>query len=359
MSKEYSKIIEEVLDEGSVGDTKIEFLKSIKSHLENNNLTELMACHGPCPDGIVSGALLKCIFPNYTLVPLDYWFINHPKLSKIAEGIQWRAVIDLVPLNQTFEKELYIDHHQSALKYKINSKQVLFYTEGESAAAVCFDCYPKKSIFPAHMESLVTLSRITDTGNEPGSPPIDTPKKTIECSNDELVWLFEDACNACSSVTQVLELVDGFVKFGKQFLNQDRVQESVKKSREERKRAIDLGLTVKLGYDFVVTISKDGQLDNTSLLKSAISRCRVGGASFVEERNGSIRISLRLSKIFQNSNGFDINTYRLDTLANRLNGGGHMAAAGARSENIEVGLNEFKTWATSLNLNLLVCDFRT
>jgi len=93
-------------------------------------------------------------------------------------------------------------------------------------------------------------------------------------------------------------------------------------------------------------------------LKAAISKCRVGGASFVEDRDSSVRISLRLSKIFQNSDGFDINKYRLDTLANRLNGGGHMAAAGARSKNIEGGLNEFKAWAKSLNLKLLVHDFR-
>jgi len=358
MSNEYSKVIDEVIQEGSVGDTKIDYLKSIKEHLETNKLTELMVCHGPCPDGIVSGTLLKCIFPNYTLVPLDYWFINHNKLGKIAETIKWRAVIDLVPLNQSFEKELYIDHHQTALQYKINATQVLFHTHGESAAAVCFDTYPKKSIFPSHIQQLVDLTRITDTGNQPGSPPIDIPKKTIECSKDELVWLFEDACSSCSSVKEVLELVDGFKNIGIQFLDQDTIQKRVKKSREERKRAIDLGLTVQEGYDFVITISKDGQFDSTSLLKAAISKCRVGGASFVEDRDSSVRISLRLSKIFQNSDGFDINKYRLDILANRLNGGGHMAAAGARSKNIEGGLNEFKAWAKSLNLKLLVHDFR-
>jgi len=43
------------------------------------------------------------------------------------------------------------------------------------------------------------------------------------------VWLFEDACSSCSSVKEVLELVDGFKNIGIQFLDQDTIQKRVKK----------------------------------------------------------------------------------------------------------------------------------
>jgi len=173
------------------------------------------------------------------------------------------------------------------------------------------------------------------------------------------VWLFQDACYSCENATHVAQLADGFVKSGVLFLDQTEIQERVNGSRNYRKQALDLGLTVALDHDFVITITKDGQYDSVSLLKSAMTRCRVGGASVVVEQSGSIRISLRLSKIFQSSEGFDLDKYRLDLVANKLNGGGHRAASGARAQNIEIGLNELKLWADSLKLKLLIADFRS
>ncbi len=338
-----------------ISKTKKEYLLSLKKILEKSG-HELVAIHGPCSDGVISGVLLKFLFPESTVIPIDYWFIKDEYLGEISEKLPWKAIGDLSPLNQSLIKELYFDHHRTSIGKTFNAEKVFFDANGESASSVLFDALKSKINFPQHFEKLVELTRITDTGNYPGDPPINPPKKVEKCSFDELVWLFDDATSSCKNAFEVIDLIDGYFKEGVEYLNNESIQERIKHYREERKEAWELGQKIE-NTDFLVFIVKDEQLDHRSLLRSILTRVNIGAASVVEELDHSARISLRIKKSYQKENK-EWEKYRVDQLAKSMNGGGHMAASGAKTKTVQEAIEKISQWASEKGLNLIIADFR-
>ncbi len=356
LTKDALLIIDNTLQEKTIPESKIDFLRSIRDLLRTKS-APYIAVHGPCPDGTVTGALLLDIFPRAAILPLDYWFINHPQLRSIANSLEWLAVGDLKPLNPSYTKQLYVDHHRTSISQLFNAHEVYFNSKGASASAVLFDATRSLFQYAPQLEELVDLTRITDTGNHPGLPPLDPPCGVESCSHDELVWLFEDANSSCVTAFEILDLIEGFRRKGVSHLNSPSIQSRIKILRKNRKIAWEAGQKNVKPADFVVVIAKDLQFDSRSLLLSALQKANIGGVSIIEEQSRKCRLSFRIRKDVQKSNK-EWEKYRIDLLATSLNGGGHMAAAGAKADSVELAKEKILAWAKSLNMSVSVADLR-
>ena len=343
------------LAEQSIPESKADFLASICDLLRKDS-GPFIATHGPCPDGTVTGSLLQEIFPEATVIPLDYWFINHSQLGLLANSIEWLAIGDLRPLNPSHTKQLYVDHHRSSVSQLFNAHEVYFNSKGESASAILFDATRIKIPYSSELEKLVDLTRITDTGNHPGQPPLSSPRHVESCSDEELVWLFEDANSSCFTAFEILDLIDGFREKGIYHLNSPKIQSRIANLRKNRKIAWDAGQTAEPA-DFIIVIAKDLQFDSKSLLSSVLQKARIGGVSIIEEPSGQCRLSFRLRKDFQRNN-LSWEKYRIDLLATSLNGGGHMAAAGAKADDVRSAIEKILAWAKTLDLRVSIADLR-
>jgi hypothetical protein len=284
LEKNALDVIDNVLKEQSIPESKTDFLQSISTLLEKG-LESYVAIHGPCPDGTVVGSLFLEIFPEATVIPLDYWFINHSLLGSLANSIEWIAIGDLKPLNPFYTKQLYVDHHRSSISQVFNAHEVYFNSNGASASAVLFDAIKTRFQFSSELEKLVDLTRITDTGSHPGLPPLDSPKKVESSTDEEIVWLFEDASSSCATALEILDLIKGYRKKGIYHLDSPEIRSRITNLRKNRKIAWNAGQSVEVA-DFVIIIAKDLQFDSKSLLLSALQKAKIGGVSIIEERSG-------------------------------------------------------------------------
>ncbi len=355
LEKEPLHVIDKALKEQTIPESKVDFLISLQDLLRKVS-GPLIAIHGPCPDGTVTGSLLQEIFQEATVIPLDYWFINHSLLGPLANSIQWLAIGDLKPLTPSHIKQLYVDHHQSSISQVFNAREVYFNSSGASAASVLFDATRARFRYPPDLEKLVDLTRITDTGNHPTLPPLSSPCNVEACNDDELVWLFEDANSSCHTAFEILDLVEGFRKKGIYYLDSPKIRSRIISLRKNRKIAWEAGQIAEPA-DFIIIVAKDLQFDSRSLLLSALQKAKIGGVSIIEEQSGQCRLSFRIRKAFQKHDK-SWEKYRVDLLASSLNGGGHMTAAGAKADGVESAIDRILAWAKSLGMGVSITDLR-
>jgi len=335
--------------------TKIDIRKRYSKELDAllDREEEKVAFHYNCTDGIVSATLVKSTFKEKELLflPIDYVLLNaNDSLSQKITNNQWFAIVDLSPFNANTAK-LYVDHHISNVGQRFNAQRVYF-VAGAPSTAYLFDKHCNTNL-PDFLKELVKMTEITDTASYKINAPYEFKKEQSEYSWDEKIWLLEDACKTAFTIAEHKELIEILNTKGWEGLWKTSILKRIKVLRGKRKEANKI-VSNASAADLVLIIDKPdhysiGYITHELLHKGA----KVG--IYATTYDDYVKLSLRLSKRLSED---EINYYRVDNLAKRMNGGGHKPASGCQTKTLDEAIKIIKEWATNKKLSIAIIDLR-
>ena len=311
-----------------------------------------VAYHFNCPDGLVSAALFRYLFGDQDLdfIPIDYPLLKDEETANILTKAEWFAILDLSPFNSNLI-QYYFDHHISNQGVEIKSKVSVFDPNSPSGAALITDHFRDK--LPDYMIELSEITKITDTASYGSPSPLEINENLNEYSWDERVWFIEDACKSTFTVAEhdlVLELL---ASKGLDGLWEKDVLNRVRRLRNSRKESFNIAQEIELS-EFIILIDKPLHY-NIAAISSELQKRGVKGVSYITVYPEEVKISFRLNRALTAE---EVDKYRVDSLANKMAGGGHKGASGAEMKNLEETLEIIKIWIKEVQLNLKIVDLR-
>jgi len=308
--------------------------------------------HFNCPDGIVSAALIRSIFPNeiLTFIPIDYPMLKDQEVVHYFLQTEWFAIVDLSPFN-TKEIEYYFDHHISNKDKEIKAKQHLFDFQAPSAAALIAKYFSDR--IPDFLKELADLTEITDTASYKIPAPLNLEKNYKNLSWDEKTWFLEDACKTTYTIPEHNELINILSSTGLRGLWKDSIIKRIEKLRQSRKEAYEIAENLEL-KDFVIIVDNPFHYNTAYIARGVMKRGAIG-AAYITDYPGEVKLSLRLSRSLSPE---EVEKYRVDLLANQMSGGGHKGASGAEAENLEFALDKIIKWTKQKNLTSKILNLK-
>ncbi len=308
--------------------------------------------HAADADGVISAVILKTLeeFQNAIFIPLGYQEIRHPEFGKFLQALNWAAIVDLPPFNES-SIALYSDHHLTNKGLSKIAEVVLFDENAPSAASLLAKYFNKR--LPDSLKLLADLTTITDTANFTIPPPTDFPPSFIEATRQEQAWLLDDLCRTPESAEEVLKLVQDFT-----------IQEfEIFKSEVYHKRIVDLRNlrkeSIKLGEDFeikdvIVIIQGKMKILTSALVHSLFEKgAKITCVFYPGKRftGLSFRVNSQIPE-------FELEQFRVDHIAGRFSGGGHPRAAGGRGTSFKSTMKEVIDWIEQKDFSYRVYDLR-
>ncbi len=311
-----------------------------------------VAYHFNCPDGLVSAALFHYLFKDQDLVfiPIDYPLLKDEKISNILTTADWFAILDLSPFNSS-TIEYYFDHHISNQGVEIKSNVSVFEPKSPSGASLITDYFKDK--LPEFMVELSEITKITDTASYGSPSPMEINDTLSDNDWDERVWFLEDACKSTFTVAEhdlVIELLSSKGLVG---LWEKDILNRVRRLRNSRKESFNIAQEIEM-TDFIIIIDKPLHY-NIAAISSELQKRGVKGVTYITVYPEEVKISFRLNRALKPE---EVEKYRVDLLANKMDGGGHKGASGAEMENLEETLGIIKNWIKEVQLKLGVVDLR-
>ncbi|MHA1450100.1 MAG: hypothetical protein ACTSP4_11830 [Candidatus Hodarchaeales archaeon] len=303
-----------------------------------------VAFHRADADGVVSAVIVKKAFPGEKLVfiPLGLEAINRTDFGSYLMDLNWHSVVDLPPFNKK-KCKLISDHHRSSESMQKNAEIVLFDPEAPSAAYLLAKHF--KDIDNETRE-LARLTEITDTASFTIPAPLQVQEEYS--TEQERAWAINDLCKALESSQRVLELVERLADEGFKAIPK-HYNRKLAEHRSLRKKSIDLISNLKCKELTIIILDKN-TMDDTSMLHELLSKGAKVGISMVRLQS-SYKMRLRHSKTLSREENI---MYRVDDLAGKLNGGGHIAASGARVRDSQKALDIIISWAKMKKLDFII-----
>ena len=311
-----------------------------------------VAYHFNCPDGLISAALVKYLFPKERLVfiPLDYAFFKDEIMVKGLADSDWFAIVDLEPFNHQ-PAEYFVDHHISNVNKKFNANNVYFVAGAPSAAFLIEKLFFNK--LPEYLKELVRMSTVTDTASYKIPAPLEVNEEPSKMSWDEKIWFLQDVCKSSFTIKEHDELLEILPSEGWNGLLKNHLIEKVKRLRNKRKISKEIAQKITLS-DFIVII--DNPLHyNLAYIASELQKRGAVGAVYITVYPSEVKLSFRLSRALSPK---EVDKYRVDLLANAMGGGGHKPASGAEMNNLEEALDKINSWAKKKGLKVNTVDLR-
>lgn len=358
-------MLRKIIEAYPTEDKRRKFLEDVEGFVnEFEDDDEIFATHGHCTDGFIAAVMLRYAIPHAKILPLDYWFLNEPKAKPLRE-LPFKGIVDLAPFNVA-TVEFWVDHHLSAVGKKVNAKRIRFDCDGDSGSyQLLLSGFLGE--FPDHIVELVALTRITDTASYTILPPYEPENHLDELLQfpyayvDDLnkvnkqiqrkAYLLDDAVSTAFDFWDWQQLVNKFASKGFEAIKE--ILPKINEKRAERRIAYDIAQKLPVS-DFVAFIVPDEKYDVFALRRYLQARGPKAIGSITESHNG-FRISLRRAKGLSAEENSQI---QLHLLAERLKGGGHAAASGGFSEDLETALKEMKAWASEAGLKFEFVDLR-
>ncbi|MFX0172641.1 MAG: bifunctional oligoribonuclease/PAP phosphatase NrnA [Candidatus Hodarchaeota archaeon] len=311
-----------------------------------------IAFHKSDADGIVSAVILKILggkFKNSVFIPLEYQEIRHPKFGYFLKKINWIAIVDLPPFNES-KISLYADHHLTNKKMNKQASVILFDENSPSTALLLADHYNKK--IPKYLHLLSDLTSITDTANYSTEPPTKTPSSFPRTREDQ-AWLLDDLCRTPESAEDSLKLVQDLSREEIGIFENIMYRQRISKIRTFRKKSMELGESFDIEDVILIVRGKEKIMTSALVHKLFVRGAKITCVLFPGKQFTGI--SLRVNPQIPDS---ELETYRVDFLATDLSGGGHPRAAGGRGFSLKRTLNELVTWAQVKQFTYQIYDLR-
>ncbi len=308
--------------------------------------------HFNCPDGIVSAALVKHVFPSIELlfIPIDYPMLKDKEVMESFVLTNWFAIVDLSPFNSK-EIDYFFDHHISNVGHKINAKEHVFDPKAPSAAALIAIYFSDK--VSNFMKELADMTEITDTASYKTPAPLTLKENFEENDWDDKVWFLQDVCKSTYTVEEHDQLIEILSISGLSGLWKEEILDRVKVLRQSRKDAFERTEEIDL-KDFIIIIDSPFHY-NTAFIAREVMKKGAIGVAYITVYPAEVKISLRLSRALKPE---AVEKYRVDLLAKQMAGGGHKGASGAEMENLELSLEEIIEWTKEKGLETEIVDLR-
>ncbi|MCE7741503.1 MAG: hypothetical protein GOP50_03505 [Candidatus Heimdallarchaeota archaeon] len=314
--------------------------------------TKKVGYHFNCPDGVVSAALLKHVFPSLNLqfIPIDYPMLKDKEVMESFTLTDWFAIVDLSPFNSK-EIDYFFDHHISNVGKKINATEHVFDPKAPSAAALIALYFSDK--VSNYMKELADITEITDTASYKTPAPLALKENFEENDWDDKIWFLQDVCKSTYTIEEHDQLIEILSINGLKGLWKEEILERVKAVRQSRKDAFDRAEEIDI-KDFIIII--DSPLHyNTAFIASEVMKKGATGVAYITVYPDEVKISLRLSRSLKPQT---VEKYRVDLLAKKMDGGGHKGASGAEMESLEPSLEEIIEWTKEKVLETEIVDLR-
>ncbi|MFX0183113.1 MAG: hypothetical protein ACFE95_08545 [Candidatus Hodarchaeota archaeon] len=311
-----------------------------------------VAFHLADADGIVSAVILKSLggkFQDTVFIPLDYQEIRHPKFGFFLKNLDWIAIVDLPPFNET-EIYLYADHHLTNKEMTKHAKIILFDENSPSTASLLANYY--KNRLSEFLYLLAELTTITDTANYTIEPPINTPS-SFPTSKQEQAWLLDDLCRTPGSTERALSLVHDLSREKLKIFENKVYKRRISERRTIRKKAMELGEAFDIA-DVILIVHGKEKIMKSALVHKLFNR-GVKITCILFPGKQFTGISLRVNPQIPNS---ELDRYRVDLIATELSGGGHPRAAGGRGSSFKKTLKRIVNWAQEKHFNYQIYDLR-
>lgn len=301
-----------------------------------------VAFHGADADGVISAVIVKAVYPEKELIfiPLGYEILELEKFGTYLSTLDWFAIVDLPPFSECF---LFCDHHQTNVDIEIKAEISLFNPKAPSAAFLLAENY--KNIHDNIIE-LVKLTEITDVAGYtiPAPLEISSNYSTVQ----EKAWALNDVCKSLDSSKQIVELVHKLEAKGFEAIPH-YYNEYIAIHRAKRKKSIEIAQHMTIS-DMVILNFADDTYNRFAILHELLQRgVKVGMVSVFEKSYYSL--SFRHSKTLTKEEQIK---FRVDELAEKLGGGGHISASGARVINLSDKIKEIVLWGKERGLNPII-----
>ncbi len=311
-----------------------------------------VAYHFNCPDGFISAAIFRYMFSSKELIyiPFDYALFKDDEVIKESSKTNWFAIVDLEPFNSK-SAEYFIDHHISNKEKEMNAKHINYEAGAPSAAYLIEKIFSAQ--LPDYIKELVEISKITDTASYEIPAPLTLQEDPDNLSWDEKIWFLQDACKTTFLVKDHDELIEILAFEGWNGLWKEHILQRVRNLRLARKKSVEVAQNIVI-TDFVVVIDHPLHL-NLAFIANEVMKRGATGAAFITEYPDEVKVSLRLSRALPEEL---VEKYRVDLLANSMDGGGHKGASGAEADNMSDVLEKIRNWSKKVGLNMSIVDFR-
>ena len=311
-----------------------------------------VAFHASDADGIISAVILKVLadFQQTVFIPLTYQEIKHPNFGDFLQALNWIAIVDLPPFNES-EIKLYCDHHLTNKTLTKTAEVVLFDENAPSAASLLTKYFQDK--LPRNLQLLADLTTITDTAGFTIPPPVDFFPNFTEVTRQEQAWLLDDLCRTPESAEEVLSLVQDISTQELQVFNKESYQQRILGLRKLRKKSIRLGKDFEQA-DVVIIIQGKEKIITSALVHSLFAKGVIITCVMFPGKLFT-GISLRVNSQLPEDK---LEQYRVDYLASRLSGGGHPRAAGGRETSLRKALKEIIDWVQEHDFTCNQYDLR-
>lgn len=314
---------------------------------------KLAAVHHACADGLTAGAVLKAqeSFQDVTIVPLDYTLLKNEIIRAFLQEHSWTCIIDLEPF-ATKRGYLFVDHHESVIGKPIPFEKIIFDARAPSATWLLGTKVDEITLTP-ELKELVDLTVITDTAGFTIPPPNNIFMHVEGLNKQEKAWALADAAATVKSIDDGLRIIENLAEDGIEGLIDPPIIDAINDYRRLRKQALMLAQEAEID-DVTVVIVNNNEAMPKSIIYNILERGGKVGVALTEDQKIT-RISLRLSKKLSPEN---VEKYRVDLLAQQMNGGGHPPAAGAATQTVEDALKIISKWAETKGLSMVINDFR-
>ena len=311
-----------------------------------------VAFHGADADGIVSAAILRTLkeFDQAIFIPLEYAEIRHTKFGSFLKALNWQAIVDLPPFNNSLIN-LYCDHHLSNKSLTKNAKVVLFDENAPSAAYLLSNHFQDQ--IPRFLRILADLTTITDTASFTISPPEALPSNFDDATRQEQAWLLNDICRIPESTEEVLSLFQDFTNHKLNIFSNKIYSKKILNLRTLRKESIGIGDQFELA-DVLVIIRGKKRIMTSALVNRLFER-GVKITCILFPGKQFTGISLRVNSQISSS---ELENYRVDKLAAEFTGGGHPRAAGGRGTSLKTTMKSIVTWIKEHGFSHRLYDLR-
>ncbi|UCG04496.1 MAG: hypothetical protein JSW11_11035 [Candidatus Heimdallarchaeota archaeon] len=311
-----------------------------------------IAFHGADADGIISAVILKTVveFQEAIFIPLEYQEIHHSQFGTFLRALNWQAIVDLPPFNNS-TINLYCDHHQSN-KFLIKNAELVLFDENAPSAAYLLSNHFKDQI-PHFLKLLSDLTIITDTASFTTSPPEEIPLNFCDTSRQEQAWLLNDICRTPESTEEVYSLFQAFSHQKLDIFSNEVYLQKISSLRSLRKKSTNIGDQFEIADVLVIIRGKEKIM--TSALVNRLFEKGVKITCILFPGKQFTGISLRVNSQVSTA---DLEKYRVDNLAINFSGGGHPRAAGGRGTTLKTTRKTIITWVQEHDLTYREYDLR-
>jgi hypothetical protein len=330
----------------------VSYARDLLEYIQSSKISNrpFYATHSHCTDGGVAGAMIRYAIPEAAIIPMDYWMINDPNFAPLLESIEWKGIVDLKPFS-TNRLDFWVDHHLSARGSAANADRIRFDIDGDSGSYQLL-LSDFLGPLPEHLVEIAVMTRITDTAGYTTQPPADRVSSLSDLDaaedsatgNESRIWLLDDVWGSTYTLKQHLDLYNILAKDG--FRGLSSALDRVNTLREVRRAAYDVADQIPVHEVVAFQFQEDSQ-DKFTILRRLQSNGVKVAISLSLTVEGTVKISFRRNRFLTEDEN---NLIQVNTIAEKINGGGHAGASGAFHENVESAVELIAKWCDELGL---------